>query len=208
MAQAKTLNDTELRAVLAVCEETRYPERNRLVVLLSFKAGLRAQEIARLRRWHVRTPGGDIDSHITLDKTVIKGGLKSRGASKPRRVPINDELRKAMERYFAVCPGDHRCPVVLSERAETVPTDNDMPAPFLSRSIVRLFRRLFDDAGLVGARSHSGRRTFGTKAARAITRAGGSLKDVQELLGHTNLATTQRYIEGDEDAKRAVVNLI
>jgi site-specific recombinase XerC len=40
-----------------------------------------------------------------------------------------------------------------------------------------------------------------------IVEAGGSLRDVQELAGHASLATTQRYIQGDTDAKRMVVDL-
>jgi site-specific recombinase XerC len=46
-----------------------------------------------------------------------------------------------------------------------------------------------------------------TKCAKNIIAAGGSLRDVQELAGHVSLATTQRYIEGDSDAKRRVVDL-
>jgi integrase/recombinase XerD len=218
MSQAKTLNDTELRAVLAAATETRYPERNRVIVLLSFKAGLRASEIAKLRRWHVMTPGGELDNMIRLDKTIIKGGMKKRRAGKPRTVPINADLRTAILDYWRVCPGDHTTPLVLSERADTnatEPTTGEgpsaaatLPSPMLPRTIVRLFSQLYRRAGLIGARSHSGRRTFGTKAARAITKAGGSLRDVQQLLGHADLATTQRYIEGDEEAKKRVVELI
>ena len=36
----------------------------------------------------------------------------------------------------------------------------------------------------------------------------GSLRDVQQLVGHSSLATTQRYIEGNSDAKRRIVDLI
>ena len=43
---------------------------------------------------------------------------------------------------------------------------------------------------------------------RKIIQCGGSLRDVQELAGHASLATTQRYIAGDVDAKRRVVALI
>jgi hypothetical protein len=40
------------------------------------------------------------------------------------------------------------------------------------------------------------------------TVCGGSLRDVQELAGHTSLAMTQRYIEGDTEAKRKLVALL
>ena len=47
-----------------------------------------------------------------------------------------------------------------------------------------------------------------TRAARKVSQVGGSLRDVQELAGHTSLAMTQRYIEGDTEAKRKLVALI
>ena len=56
--------------------------------------------------------------------------------------------------------------------------------------------------------SHSGRRTFITRAAKKVVEAGGSLRDVQQLAGHSSLQTTQRYIEGDSEAKRKLVDLI
>jgi integrase/recombinase XerD len=69
------------------------------------------------------------------------------------------------------------------------------------------FHGLYESLGFAGASSHSGRRTFVTRCAKNIIAAGGSLRDVQELAGHASLATTQRYIQGDTDAKRKVVDL-
>jgi len=62
--------------------------------------------------------------------------------------------------------------------------------------------------GLNGCSSHSGRRTFISNAARTISSVGGSLRDVQMLAGHSSLAVTQRYIEGDGEAKLKVVDLV
>jgi len=42
----------------------------------------------------------------------------------------------------------------------------------------------------------------------ALSEVGGSVRDVQQLAGHASLQTTQRYIEGDTDAKRKLVQLI
>ena len=67
------------------------------------------------------------------------------------------------------------------------------------------FHRLYESLGFKGASSHSGRRTFVTRCAKKIIEAGGSLRDVQELAGHSSLATTQRYIQGDTEAQRKVV---
>ena len=62
--------------------------------------------------------------------------------------------------------------------------------------------------GLYGCSSHSGRRTFITNAAKKISSVGGSLRDVQMLAGYSSLAVTQRYIEGDGEARVKLVNLL
>ena len=49
---------------------------------------------------------------------------------------------------------------------------------------------------------------FITRAARKASEAGGSLRDVQQLAGHASLGMTQRYITGDSDAKRTLIQLI
>jgi len=76
------------------------------------------------------------------------------------------------------------------------------------QGIVNLFTRWYEQIGFDGCSSHSGRRTFITNAARKISLVGGSLRDVQMLAGHSNLRVTQRYIDGDQDAQRKIVDLI
>jgi integrase/recombinase XerD len=79
----------------------------------------------------------------------------------------------------------------------------------LSPATVRWwFHRLSTSLKMDGCASHAGRRTCITCAARTVSQVGGSLRDVQELAGHTSLAMTQRDIEGDTEAKRKLVALI
>jgi integrase/recombinase XerD len=75
-------------------------------------------------------------------------------------------------------------------------------------SIVIWFQRAYEALGFDGCSSHSGRRTFITRAARLVHKAGGSLRDVQLLAGHQSIQTTQRYIDGDSDAQRRLISLI
>ena len=77
-----------------------------------------------------------------------------------------------------------------------------------ARSVVNWFRATYAELGFAGCSSHSGRRTFITRSARLLARTGGSLRDIQELVGHRDLATTQRYIEGDRDAQRKLIRLL
>jgi hypothetical protein len=74
--------------------------------------------------------------------------------------------------------------------------------PMAALSIVVWFKRAYAYVGLEGCSSHSGRRTFITRAARLVHEAGGSLRDVQLLAGHRSIQTTQRYIDGDTGAQR------
>jgi integrase len=69
-------------------------------------------------------------------------------------------------------------------------------------------KKIFKALRLEGCSSHSGRRTFVTNVAKRIVEVGGSLRDVQQLAGHTSLQMTQSYIEGDSKAKRKVIDLI
>jgi site-specific recombinase XerD len=77
-----------------------------------------------------------------------------------------------------------------------------------AQAIVNLFWRWYRHIGFDGCSSHSGRRTFITNTARKISTVGGSLRDVQMLAGHTNLRTTQRYIEANPEAQVRIVELV
>jgi len=71
-----------------------------------------------------------------------------------------------------------------------------------------MFANWYKDLGFVGCSSHSGRRTFITNLAKKLSVVGGTLRDVQSLAGHSNLQTTQRYIEVDTDCQRKLVDLV
>jgi integrase len=76
------------------------------------------------------------------------------------------------------------------------------------QAIVNLFWRWYREIGFDGCSSHSGRRTFITNSARKISTVGGSLRDVQMLAGHSDLRTTQRYIEPNPEAQKKIVELV
>lgn len=161
-----------------------------MIALLSVKAGLRAGEIANLTWPMVIDSDGKVGRIIELhDKAAKKGSGRS--------IPIHPELADALEAW-----GDTQADlagfVIKSERG----------GPMTPLSVVVWFRRAFESIGLKGCSSHSGRRTFITRAARLVHKAGGSLRDVQLLAGHASIQTTQRYIDGDTDAQRRLVTLI
>ncbi|MBF0325824.1 MAG: site-specific integrase, partial [Alphaproteobacteria bacterium] len=70
--QAKILTRTQERALLRHAASGRYPERDRVMVLLSIKAGLRAGEIARLTWPMVLDPQGRVAERIELHDKAAK----------------------------------------------------------------------------------------------------------------------------------------
>jgi integrase len=189
--QAKTLSKGQAEAVLGYLAKTRNPVRNRLIFLLSAKAGLRAKEIARLTWWMTNDPQGQIGRTICLQDSASKG-------RSGRMIPLSDEVRDALIEYRKEVLSFAGPFVISTERAlSTSP-----------QAIVNMFQRWYRHLGFVGCSSHSGRRTFITNAARKISTVGGSLRDVQMLAGHTNLRTTQRYIDANPDAQVRIVELV
>ena len=88
--QAKILSETQIRAALAVVASGRYPIRDRVMVLLSVKAGMRAKEIACLSWSMVTDAEGAIGEAIHLTNGASKG---KRGG---RTIPLNAALREAL----------------------------------------------------------------------------------------------------------------
>ncbi len=190
--QAKVLSRAQTHAVLAYLQKTRHPVRNRLIFLLSVRAGLRAKEIAALTWSMVTDSDGSIAADIALRDEASKG-------KSGRTIPISKELRSALEMSKTECiraTADQR--IVQTERNKATS----------AQVIVNLFRAWYARLGFEGCSSHSGRRTFITNAARRISTVGGSLRDVQALAGHSALSTTQRYIEINTEAKRKIVELL
>jgi integrase len=149
---------------------------------------LRAAEIAKLTWGMVLTPTRGIGVVTELRDRAAKTG---RG----RKIPMQPDLLKTLAAWERFSPNDGT--VVRSARA----------GPMWPLSVVVWFSRAYEATGFEGCSSHSGRRTFITRAARFVQKAGGSLRDVQLLAGHRSIQTTQRYIDGDSDAQRMLICL-
>lgn len=175
--RARVLADADILKALAHVERGNSPASDCVKVLLSCKAGLRAAEIAELRRHAFTDAHGKVSTYLTVFSS--KTGTV-------REIPIHPMLRDALQRLITTHPQTDR--VAFSARHGRI-------RPQTAKSVTVWFLRLYRQLGLVGCSSHSGRRTFATRAARACGAHNASLADVQRLLGHAQLSSTECYLD-------------
>ena len=149
--------------------------RDLAVLLLLYGAGLRISEALSLTVRDVPT-----DLRDTL-RVTGKG-------SKERIVPVLPITRQAIERYLQLCPypQDRDDPLFLGEKG----------GPLSPRIIQRAMERARGALGLPdSATPHALRHSFATH----LLSAGADLRQIQELLGHASLSSTQVYTEVDRE---------
>ncbi len=190
---ARDLSQKDVKRLLGyVSSKGRHRTRNRLIVLLSVYAGLRASEIANLRWRMVLNEDQAVGEVLKLENGAAK---KLSG----RLIPLKKDVWECLREYHAeigISQSDSH--ILRSQQGNQLKP----------QSIINWFREVYNSLGIYGASSHSGRRYFVTMAARKIFEVGGSLRDIQELAGHRSLHTTQLYIARNSDAQRRIVELI
>ena len=194
--QSKILTDKQIKTMLLHLSTTRMGLRNQLIFILSAKSGLRAKEVSQLKWSMVVNSEGNVSNTIHLTDVASKG-------KSGRVIPLNKDVKGLLVRMLEDESKRHDYDVnssfvIRTERSKSTS----------AQSVVNMFANWYKDLGFVGCSSHSGRRTFITNLSKKIGMVGGTLRDVQSLAGHSNLQTTQRYIEVDTDCQRKLVNLI
>ena len=195
--QSKVLNKSQIEMISNYLRSKRNGLRNETIFLLSVKSGLRSKEISQLQwKYVLKSDGDTIDDYINLPNSSSKG-------KSGRIIPLHESIRENLQLLLI----EHKkyrsfdlnsSFIVRTERS-----------PFTSsQSVVNMFQSWYRKLGLLGCSSHSGRRTFITETSKKISLVGGSLRDIQMMVGHSSLQTTQRYIESDSESQMKVVNLI
>ena len=188
MKQARTLTQQELKTLLACIAAGPHALRNRTMVLLTHWAGLRVGEVAALRTKDVV----DDDGRVLTEVRLLPEQTKNRHV---RTVFINQKLRKELQIYINAIRGrDIEKPLFYTQKR----------SGFSSNTATQLFISFYRKAGLVGATSHSGRRTFITSLAAK----GVSVRLLASLAGHRSITTTQAYIDVNDEMKRHAVELV
>jgi integrase/recombinase XerD len=162
-------------------------------------AGMRVGEVAALRICDVLGADGAVLDEIALTASQTKGN-HSRTVLVPKK--LQDELTDYLQQRFGL--KDLLAVTLTDTQRALFPTQKNPKRGFTANTLCQLFHKIYKDARMTGATSHSGRRTFITKLADK----GVGVRVLMALAGHKSIATTQRYIELNPTVMKAAVELI
>jgi len=148
--------------------------RDAAMLELTYATGMRVTELVSL----------NLDSMHIKDEAYVR--CVGKGA-KERTIPVHAKAVRALERYL-----DQSRPALLKSRTQS--------ALFVNRRGERLTRQGFwlilkNYAKAAGIKTHVTPHTLRHSFATHLLRGGASVRDVQELLGHANVSTTQVYTQ-------------
>ena len=188
--QAKTLSNDEIRKVLDYVATRKHSERNRAMIYTIFNTGMRVSEVANLRFKDVVDGDGAVRREIRLSAEDTK-------TKEARIVFVNDKLHKELTRYV-------RLYKPLNTNVKFFYSQKRASDGYSPNTLAQFFHYLFNRAGIAGASSHSGRRSFITNLANK----GVGVRVIMGLSGHRALSSVQCYIDCNDDMKRKAINLL
>lgn len=186
--KAKVLNEQEFKRLILVAKDSSYAVRNVAIIYCSFGLGLRAKEIASLTIGDIADRNYQLLDEISLTRSMTKG-------EKQRHAFLtNAKIRKALQEHLdSLKTLSFNKPLFMTLRKSR----------FTPNTLQKWFHDLYIKAGIHGASSHSGRRTFITR----LIEQGADIKAVSKLAGHASIVTTAIYVEDNPDRLKRITNL-
>jgi integrase/recombinase XerD len=198
-------SDDDIVALVRACRSAR----DRLVVLLMARAGLRRSEVCGLRRSDVHVLADSkklgcaiIGSHLHVERRDNANGAWAK-SRRQRVVPLDPLVVRALDTYE----------FERLEHREAAGSDflvvnlfrPPLGAPVRPDAVNDLLRACSKRAGLsVTVAPHQLRHAFGSNLADA----GGSLDEIAELLGHRSMASSQVYLHPDPARLRRAIDAV
>lgn len=185
MSRARVLSPAELRHLLAHIAQHRHALRNATQVLLTYWAGLRVGEVAELRYSDV----------VDYDRNRVRPEVDiAQGPRPARAVLLSARMRRQLANYVnAYPPATPGQPLFYTQKR----------SGWTANTLAQHFLHLYRTAGLEGASSQSGRRTFVTVLAQRGINTGV----IQALAGHRRVAATVAAIDARNPLREALERL-
>lgn len=174
----KVLNEQQMKKLFEVQNlDRKSGVRDKAIIEMLYSTGLRVSELVALNRDSVNLNSGEF--------TVIGKGRKA------RTVYMSPEAIKWVRRYLST-RADPYIPLFIRYSGKKM-DESDFDGESLrlnARSVQRLIKKYVKRSGIsVDATPHTLRHTYAT----GLLSEGADLREVQELLGHSNVSTTQIY---------------
>lgn len=186
--KAKVLSEAEFKELLTVAKVGQFAARNVALLYCSFGLGLRVKEIASLTIADVVDEQNRLRDEVCLIHSTPKG--QKQRYSYLANKKIHDALTEHLKNIQGV---GLKNPLFQTQRKKEFTPD----------TLQKWFKSMYKKACIVGASSHSGRRTFITR----LIQHGVGIRTVASLAGHASIVTTAIYVENDSDCLKHIANL-
>jgi len=185
--KAEELSKGDVKRIDKLLTGERHELRNRALLYLGLGSGMRISEMVGLKVGAV-APHGKVVDRVILEKHSTK-------SKKSRTVAISRQAVKHLSVYL-----ESRC--MPGQEEPLFPSQKHPRRPMNTSWAIQLLQKMFQDAKVSNASSHSLRRTH----ANTLRRNGVDMMIIKEQLGHSSLATTQRYFQTDPVEVQAAVS--
>ena len=181
--RAAVPSEIQLKGIFKACKGMRYPERNTLIMALSYYSGLRCSEIAALKLRDVFS-----DELDPRGSCVIKGK-----GGKKREIYLNAKpIYKALIEYQ-----NYRLDIKCKSDCLFL---NQSRQPFTAMGMNKVMKQIHIAGNMSHCSSHSGRRYFISKVIYKT----GNIGLAKQYAGHSDIRTTLLYFEDNPLIKREV----
>lgn len=157
--------------ITQVLSHAREPEN--LMIKIMFETGMRINELKNLK----------VENFTSNKITFIGKG------DKPREVYITKDTLGDFKKYLAEHEIDHGYTWCINNGSKTLNGE-----PSTVATIRKNLQKVFEKAGFEGFYPHALRHSFATD----LQKKGATIPEIKEMMGHSNIATTERYLHGFE----------
>ena len=168
---------------------SRYAQRDVTMLQLTHYCGMHVGKVAALRIENVVDENYNVRTEILLAASITK-------SKRARRIFVPRQMHRQLQQYINTLSS--------TSAPNTYLFSTQKQSHFTANTAAQHFQRLYAQAAITGATSHSGRRTYLTELAAK----GVSVRVLAEMAGHASIQTTQRYIDVNDEQMRCAAELI
>lgn len=182
----------EINQIKKLLDLAKRNPRDAALFHLAFTTGFRISDLLLLKRSHLSDSKGNVVKVLRV---------KTKKTKKWMDKPLRDDCRQAIQTYLETRTdgNPYMFPPKQTKTKYGVNTNRPMGRMTAHRLYKWYLGYFFDDTEIVGASTHTPRRSMG----KIISEISGRIEPASEFLGHTNTISTRAYIDADGHKAKA-----